>query len=284
MNDDNIRKEVNMKKVIFVLLDACQYEAASRYLGFLEHMIDYGQGAKYKVLGELPSLSKPMYATLFTGLPVYKHGITCNEAGFKLPYDSVFSLCKQAGGVTAAAAYSWMSELYNHAPFNPVSDRVQLRADGSIDYGFYYWEDTYPDSHVFAEGEYLRNTCQPDFLLYHTMSVDEWGHIKGAGSAEYCNAVSTVGHLIALALPQWLQDGYQVVVTADHGMNELGIHVGTDHPQRDVPLYIFSDKVETGRFEQEYISQLNIAPMLCRMLDIPASKDMLKKLEIKFKS
>ena len=93
-----------------------------------------------------------------------------------------------------------------------------------------------------------------------------------------------VGHLLALALPKWMQDGYQVVVTADHGMNELGIHVGTDHPQRDTPLYIFSDKVETGRFEQEYISQLNIAPMLCRMLDIPTSKDMLKKLEIKFKS
>ena len=62
-----------MDKTIFVLLDACQYEAASKYLGYLEHMIDYNKGAKYKVLGELPSLSKPMYATLFTGLPVCKH-------------------------------------------------------------------------------------------------------------------------------------------------------------------------------------------------------------------
>ena len=67
-----------MDKTIFVLLDACQYEAASKYLGYLEHMIDYNKGAKYKVLGELPSLSKPMYATLFTGLPVCKHGVTCN--------------------------------------------------------------------------------------------------------------------------------------------------------------------------------------------------------------
>ena len=49
-----------MDKTIFVLLDACQYEAASKYLGYLEHMIDYNKGAKYKVLGELPSLSKPM--------------------------------------------------------------------------------------------------------------------------------------------------------------------------------------------------------------------------------
>ena len=96
-----------MDKTIFVLLDACQYEAASKYLGYLEHMIDYNKGAKYKVLGELPSLSKPMYATLFTGLPVCKHGVTCNEVGGVLPYDSVFSLCRKAGGRTAATSYSW---------------------------------------------------------------------------------------------------------------------------------------------------------------------------------
>ena len=41
-----------MDKTIFVLLDACQYEAASKYLGYLEHMIDYNKGAKYKVLAE----------------------------------------------------------------------------------------------------------------------------------------------------------------------------------------------------------------------------------------
>ena len=100
-----------MDKTIFVLLDACQYEAASKYLGYLEHMIDYNKGAKYKVLGELPSLSKPMYATLFTGLPVCKHGVTCNEVGGVLPYDSVFSLCRKAGGRTAAISYSWMRTL-----------------------------------------------------------------------------------------------------------------------------------------------------------------------------
>ena len=38
-----------MKKTIFVLLDACQYEAGTRNLGYLEHLIDYKKGAKYKV-------------------------------------------------------------------------------------------------------------------------------------------------------------------------------------------------------------------------------------------
>ena len=53
-----------MKKTIFVLLDACQYEAGTRNLGYLEHLIDYKKGAKYKVKGELPSLSRPMYLSL----------------------------------------------------------------------------------------------------------------------------------------------------------------------------------------------------------------------------
>ena len=41
-------------------------------------------------------------------------------------------------------------------------------------------DDNYPDSHVFAEGECLRKTFDPDFMLYHTMAVDELGaHERG---------------------------------------------------------------------------------------------------------
>ena len=79
-----------MKKTIFVLLDACQYEAGTRNLGYLEHLIDYKKGAKYKVKGELPSLSRPMYATLLTGTPVFSHGITTNDTLRTLDCDNVF--------------------------------------------------------------------------------------------------------------------------------------------------------------------------------------------------
>ena len=63
-------------------------------------------------------------------------------------------------------------------------------------------------------------------------------------------------------------------------MNNLGIHVGTEPAQREVALYIFSDKVENGRFEENYISQLNVAPMVCRLLGIPAAEGMKQELEI----
>lgn len=260
-----------MKKTIFVLLDACQYEAGTRNLGFVEHLIDRGKGAKYKVRGELPSLSRPMYATVLTGLPVCEHGITLNEMTDTLSCDSVYSLCRQQGGVTAAAAYHWMSELFNTSPFRP-QDRIQINSGKNIDHGIYYWEDMYPDSHVFADGEYLRRTYDPDFLMLHTMCIDYMGHAHGAGSEPYEKAIAISGHVIASALPGWLKEGYNVVITADHGINHLGIHGGTDSPQRDVPLYIFSSQVKAGRYEEQYISQLEVAPLLCRLLgmDVPA--------------
>lgn len=269
-----------MKKTIFVLLDACQYEAGTRNLGYLEHLVDYKRGAKYKVRGELPSLSRPIYATLLTGLPVCGHGITSNGTAGALRGDNLFSMCKAAGGTTAAAAYYWMSELYNGAAFKKDEDRIRIRKGGMIDAGIYYWADDYPDSHLFADGEYLRKEFGPDLILYHSMGIDFWGHRKGAGSPEYESAIAEADSILSPLMEIWQKEGYQIVITADHGMNGLGNHGGTDAPQRDVPLYIFSDAVRCGRFEEEYISQLNVAPLLCRLLGILPSETMADLSEI----
>ena len=237
-----------MNKTIFIMLDACQYEAGTRNLGYLEHMVETKQAAKYKVQGELPSLSRPMYATLLTGLPVSRHGITINEQQDTLTCDSIYSMCKAQGKKTAAAAYHWMSELYNRNPFRIPQDRIQINCGGNIDYGIYYWEDMYPDSQT----------------------------------KEYEVAIAMAGHIMAYIIPEWLKEGYNVVITADHGMNKFGIHGGTDKAQRDTPLYIFSDQVKTGSFEEEYISELCVAPLLSRLLGMEPAEGMLKELPIEF--
>ena len=65
-------------------------------------------------------------------------------------------------------------------------------------------------------------------------------------------------------------------------MNNLGIHVGTEYAQREVALYIFSNKVENGRFDENYISQLNVAPLVCKLMGVPATEGMKQELEIVF--
>lgn len=273
-----------MANTILVLLDACRYDIGSENAGYLEHLIDYGQGAKYRVRGELPSMSRPMYETSLTGLPPWVHGITNNQIIRPSRFPNVFSLCREKGLVTAAAAYQWMSELYSRpGRFDPLADRFQLEGEGSICHGIFYYEDQYPDTHLFGDGEFLRKTYDPDFLLFHSMNVDYWGHQRGSGSPEYAQAVATVMEHIAQLLPLWLGEAWQVVITADHGMNAMGMHGGPTPDQRTIPLYIFSPQVVPGRFEEKEISQLNLAPLLCRLLGLAPSRGMREYIQVALK-
>ncbi|MEG0942034.1 MAG: alkaline phosphatase family protein [Angelakisella sp.] len=269
-----------MGKTILVLLDACRYDTISACGGYLEHMIDRKLGAKYRIWGELPSMSRPMYETLMTGLPSSAHGIVSNSVIRPSGYANIFSLCRAEGLVTAAAAYKWYSELYATCPFHPQTDRYQLGSQSDIRHGIYYYEDQYPDSHLLLDGEFLRKTYDPHFLLLHSMNIDYWGHRAGSDSKEYYEAVQNVAELLSDLIPQWLSEGYQVVVTADHGMNAFGAHGGPTREQRELPLYLFGTPCTPGRQEEQAISQLNIAPLLCRLLHIPAAPGMRTEIEL----
>lgn len=271
-----------MGKTILVLLDACRFELAGETAGYLEHLIEVSQGAKYCVRGGLPSQSRPMYETTMTGLPSSVHGITDNEIVRRSRCENIFSLCRENGLKTAAAAYHWFSELYSKAPFCPESDRYQFECqDSLIDYGIFYYDDSYPDSHLYMDAEFLRRTYDPEFLLIHPMSIDYKGHQFGGDSAQYTFAGVQSFESIAKLLTVWLPAGYNVIVTADHGMAGSGYHGGNSDMQRLIPLYIFSRQVQCGDFTDQVISQLNTAPLVCRLLGIKPACAMMQELEIK---
>jgi predicted AlkP superfamily pyrophosphatase or phosphodiesterase len=261
-------------KTILILLDGCGYQVATENLGYLEHLVSAGRGSKFLVQGELPSLSRPMYETLMTGLPVYKHGITNNLIVRNSNQVSLFDLCLDNKLTTAASAYYWISELYVRAPFMHFKDRVQFTADAKIQHGIYYFEDQYPDSHVYTDAEYLRQQFEPDFMLVHPMNIDDAGHKFGSNSTEYNSMTAYENILLSTILPIWMEAGYQIVVTADHGMNEHRLHGGNTDLQRMVPLYIISDKVKKGIYTEQGFSALFLAPVLCRLLEIKPSSGM----------
>jgi predicted AlkP superfamily pyrophosphatase or phosphodiesterase len=265
-----------MGKTIFVLIDGLGYEQATENLGFPEHLIEQGMGIKGMVTSELPSLSRPLYETLLTGLPVVAHGIVSNLSVQRSVSKSIFDLCRENNLKTAASAYYWVSELYSCAPFDPVQHRIQLNQDGIIQNGIYYFEDFYPDSHVFADAEYLRRKFEPDFLLVHSMNVDDAGHKEGSNSALYYRTAAKLNIVLSSVLPLWLKEGYNVVLTADHGMTEHGLHGGNSPQQRTVPLYIFSGqtKHKTGLFLEDALPQLIIAPLICALLGLEKSPGM----------
>ena len=261
-----------LDKLIVVILDGCRYDTAVAQLGFMNHLVEHQQASLLKVKSELPSNSRPLYEVLMTGVPAYENGIYSNYHAQRSKEWSLFELVKEAGGKTGAAAYHWYSELYNQAPYNRLVDRIQHQEERLIQHGIFYSEDTYPDSHLFADAHYLVNQYQPDFLVVHSMNIDDVGHKFTADSHEYAAAVNQADRLLAIYLPEWLQKGYQVVVTADHGMDAHGLHGGSLAVHREVPFYLISNKRQ--KLKEQTVPQLLAAPLFCWLLGIAPSEKM----------
>ncbi|WP_209121769.1 alkaline phosphatase family protein [Alkalihalobacillus sp. BA299] len=260
-------------KLIVVVVDGMRYDLAIENLGFMEHLAASNQATRCRVVSELPSLSRPLYEVLLTGTPSSLNGITNNSAVRLSEQESLFHLTTKYGLVNATASYYWVSELYNRAPFQFLEDRDQRNTNRPIQNGRFYWEDHYPDSHLFLDGESLRRQVDPDFLYIHSMNVDDAGHKFGSDSKEYREKILRVDNLLSELVPLWTKEGYQVVITSDHGMSTWGLHGGTTDGERMVPLYILSDKVAKG-IHDVTIPQLAFAPLMCQLLNVPPSETM----------
>ncbi|MGL4523702.1 MAG: alkaline phosphatase family protein [Bacilli bacterium] len=264
----------NKKKLILIVIDGLRDDTAKSQMGWLEHLVEKGMAKRYIVQSEMPSLSRPLYETLLTGVPPYQSGIVNNLIVRTSQFDSLFHLVKQNGGTTAAAAYYWVSELYNSAPFDYVYDREQHNVEMPIMHGKFYFDDAYPDSHVFGDAEILRKQYEPDFLYIHSMGMDDIGHKHGGESTNYRSHATVVDTILAHCMGGWLQLGYQIIVTSDHGMNADGSHGGSTEAERLVPLYIVSNEQVT--LEGPIIPQMHIAPLLCKFMGLNASKSMVR--------
>lgn len=257
-----------MDKVILVVLDGLRYDAARTCLGYLEGLVAAGRADVRKLTCELPALSRPLYETILTGRIPADHGIVSNTIVRRSEGDNLFARCRAAGLSTAAAAYAWVSELYVEAPFDTHRHRLLLDGDGDIAHGLFYWDDDYPDSHLFAEAEWLVRARDPDFLLLHPMNVDSTGHRFGGGSTEYRNAARHQGDLLARHLPGWLARGRKVIVMADHGMGDDGNHAGPVPAETEVPFYTVGFRIPAAY----PLRQTEVAGLVCRLLGVEAGR------------
>ncbi|MBQ9406492.1 MAG: alkaline phosphatase family protein [Desulfovibrio sp.] len=251
-----------MSRCVFVLLDGLNAHTARRCMGYLLALEQAGHARYAQLSCELPPLSRPLYATLFSGLSPVEHGILHNDDVRICPTSTVFSRARDAGLVTAAAAWLWVSELCNAAPFVPARDRLTNAPSLPIAHGLFYSSDLYPDAELFCDANCLLAQHKPDILLVHCMGIDTTGHQHGVESRAYRDAVREADGLLARSLPNWLANGYTVLVTSDHGMDEDGMHNDTTDSVRRVPLWLI------GCPQPLPEAQTQVANVLCRILDI----------------
>ena len=257
-------------KTILVLLDGLNYSTANRTLGYLKAMCQKGLGQSYIMRCELPAISRPLYECVLTGVRPVDSGIVNNNISRLSNQKSIFHYAKAAGLKTAAAAYYWISELYNNTPFIPARDRHTHNEQLAIQHAHFYYADSYPDSHLINDGESLRLHHDPDFLFIHSMNIDDAGHRYGQNSSQYRNAARTANNVLSNYLGTWLDEGYQVIITADHGMDDDGNHCGDSDEESLVPFFVFGSAFSlTPDID---IAQTEICGTICQLLNIPHDK------------
>lgn len=254
------------QKIIFIVIDGLNARVAEQTLGFLFAMQESGQARYCRVQSALPAMSRPLYETLLTGRPPVDSGIVDNSVVRLSNGDNIFALARAHQLTTAAAAYHWVSELYQHCPYDYFTHRFQFDSPRPIQHAIFYHLDNYPDMSVVQDADFLRQRYQPHFLFIHTMNVDDAGHKHGVDSKAYSRAARTIDRILAQRLPLWLTDGYQIIVTADHGMAWDNAHNGTSDDERLVPFFTLGDAFATQALPD--FAQTQICALLCQGLGI----------------
>src|ERR1044071_9177033 len=263
-----------MSRVILIMSDALRYDVATRNMGFLGHLVETSQATLYKIIGELPSMSRPMYETIHTGVVSSEHGIVANSVLRRSKMPNIFEVVVSSGKTTAAASYYWFSELYNRAPFDWIEDKEVDDEKSLIQHGRFYKLDEYPDAELLTTAAMLVRKFSPDYFLIHPSGMDYNGETYGSDSSEYRNQAIRQDSLLAPLLVEWKELGYTILITGDHGINNDGAHGGTTPEQREVPLFIIPPDAHGRGQTNETVSHLQIAPTVLRVLDIPIPDSM----------
>jgi predicted AlkP superfamily pyrophosphatase or phosphodiesterase len=212
---------------------------------------------------------------MHTGLPPHVHGVFGNKHRQRLEVPDVFSELAGAGRKTGAVALSWWSELFQRMPFDPVRDIELDSPQGPIHHGrFHTMADATDanqmspsDADLFATLTYLCEAKGIDYGLLHSSTLDSMGHRFGHGKREMSDACYYLDAALAPYVTRWRNLGYDVIVTADHGQDDLGHHGGAGEDQQDVAFYYFGDSSLPP--EDTLLDQLALAPSILTRMGVP---------------
>ena len=267
------------RKLLLIIIDGQPWRVARRLNGNLEGWVQSGDARVWRMRSVLPSTSASCYASIHTGVSPQEHGVVSNEAISRLKQPDIFSQVVAAGGTTGAVTHSFWSEFFNRAPFDWVRDIEYDEPGGPITHGRFHTmtaasgdnQMTPCDADLFATLTMLCARYGIDYGIYHSCTLDSMGHRFGHDCTAMDTAVAKLDAMLAHFLPRWLDMGYEVAVTSDHGQSNRGHHGGRGEDQQDVAFYWFGGG--KGPDEDALLDQLALAPTLLRRMgaQIPAT-------------
>jgi len=268
-------------KLLLLIIDGVPWRNWRSLFGNLEAWVDSKDAQVWKIRAPLPSTSASCYASIHTGVLPVIHGSTGNDNVFRINLPDIFSEIRKAGGVTAAVTHSFWSEFFNRSPFNPINDiEYDEPASMSINHGRFHSMTGYGmnnqmtpcDADLFATLSMLIERYNVDYGILHTCTLDSMGHRFKHNCEEMDDACFLLDAQLAPFIQRWRNDGYEIIVTADHGQSDRGHHGGRGEDQQDAALYYFGKGI--GPADNTLLNITQIAPTVLNRLGIAAPKSM----------
>lgn len=274
-----------MKKLCLIIMDGAGHDTTVSECGFLESLVTAGKARRWKMRCCLPTISAPMYETIHTGLAPQDHGILSNEAIRRSAHPNIFSVAREAGRKTAIVGHSYFHTLYGDgSPFDPYEHAEIDDPAQPVPHARYYSLAGYSRANpclpsemdLCAQAHMLARRHQPDYLLLHSSGPDSIGHAYGGNSAEYRMQIWRIDNALSRFVPALQALGYDILVTADHGMNADGHHAGTDPVLTDTAFYWIGDASDAAT--DDILDQRCIAPTVINRLGLEVPESMQIKL------
>lgn len=231
------------RRMVVVVVDGLRADAAvatrtGRW--FARH------GACWPTRATLPSMSKPLYAAMSTGVEQDRSGVRTNQFSAPSPAQDVWTVARSQGRrVVGMGDTPWWQGLFPN--------------------GFDAWQSPPPDLTGAAP--------TADMVLWHPTTVDHAGHAHGAQSAQYAAAVAQVDQTLQPLLAALDVDQDVLVFTADHGHRDVGGHGGD---QREV-VQVLTCAAGMGLVPGAHPGPLlttTVAPLLALLAGVPFPANM----------
>lgn len=251
-------------KIILVILQALSYDAATARMSYMNELVSKGKAQFYKVDSDKTSFSKSLQEDVLQGNNFYVNAMLNHQILKKGNEKNIFQLVRENGLKTGAAAYYWISRMYDQESLEWQEHEEKIDESSNIQYATYYGNYSYRDSDVFTDSEYIRKKYNPNLLLVHSMGIAHVSLKYGAHTQEYYNKISEIDSTLELIIPMWQEAGYDIIVTTEQ---EISIAEKKDEKDKILPLWAIGEKLKKNNLKNQ-ISQVGISGVIYEILNI----------------
>lgn len=261
-------------RVVMIVIDGLGIDES--HLPFLDELRARGAATVAEV--PYPTISRPNYVTLLSGVPPPDSGVRANRVPFPVAVDSVMDRVRAAGlRVATASDYGVMPNLFARGTKtlairwleSPAAHGTRIIAPPGVTWPVdeairaSSLEDLAPVIAALGSDDAATGFA---FVPVLVLDVDRAGHAHGIGP-EYRAAARAVDDMLRAAVSKLDLTRSTVIVVADHGHVAAGGHGGPEREVAHVPLILAGKGIVPGA-QAHGARSIDVAPTIATLLGV----------------